>query len=191
MVNYFEIKNSISGKFWSFALRLVGGNVGKSVRIVSPLKLKNVNRIFIEDKVVVNKHSWLQVEEKCGILEIGSGSVFGHFNHIYAYKSIKIGKKVLTADKVYISDCSHRYTDLNTPIMDQPVIELKAVVIGDHTWLGENVVVLGACVGKHCVIGSNSVVVKDIPDYCIAVGSPARIIKRFDATTQIWVKVSD
>jgi acetyltransferase-like isoleucine patch superfamily enzyme len=191
MDNYFEVKNSFSGKLWAFALRLVGGNVGRRVKIISPLKLKNVNRIFIEDDVVVNGHSWLQVAGQSGKLEIGSGSVLGHFNHIFAYKSIIIGKKVLTADKVYISDCSHGYTDLSKAIMDQPVVDLNFVVIGDHTWLGENVVILGVSIGKHCVIGSNSVVLKDIPDYCIAVGSPARVVKRFDATTQDWVKVSD
>ena len=54
--------------------------------------------------------------------------------------------------------------------------------------MGENVCVIGAKIGKQCVIGANSVVIHDIPDYCVAVGSPAKIIKRYDYSTQIWKK---
>ena len=93
---------------------------------------------------------------------------------------IHIGKNVLTADKVYISDCIHTYNDINFPVMNQEVISLNEIKIGDHSWLGENVVIIGASVGKHCIIGSNSVVTNDIPDYSVAVGAPARVIKRYD-----------
>ena len=48
--------------------------------------------------------------------------------------------------------------------------------------------VIGAKIGKHCVIGANSVVTKDIPDYCIAVGIPAKVIKRYDFEKKQWIK---
>ena len=54
--------------------------------------------------------------------------------------------------------------------------------------MGENVCIIGASVGKHCVIGANSVVTKDIPDYSIAVGTPAKIIKRYDFNKERWCK---
>ena len=63
---------------------------------------------------------------------------------------------------------------------------LKPVIIGEGSWLGENVCVCGASVGKHCVIGANSVVTRDIPDYCIAVGSPARVVKRYNFDKNTW-----
>ena len=63
------------------------------------------------------------------------------------------------------------------------------VEIGEGSWLGENVCVLGAIIGRHCVIGANSVVTKDIPDYSIAVGAPAKVIKRYDFTTNSWQKI--
>lgn len=63
--------------------------------------------------------------------------------------------------------------------------------IGEGTWLGENVCVIGAKIGKHCVIGANSVVTKDIPDYSIAVGAPARIIKQYNFKENVWKVVEN
>ena len=74
-------------------------------------------------------------------------------------------------------------------IYKQGVGSLSPVVIGEGSWLGENVCVCGAKVGKHCVIGANSVVTTDIPDYCVAVGSPAKVVKRFDFDRSEWVRV--
>jgi acetyltransferase-like isoleucine patch superfamily enzyme len=58
-------------------------------------------------------------------------------------------------------------------------------------WLGENVCVIGASIGKNSVIGANSVVTKNIPDYCVAVGSPAKVIKKYNVEKQIWEAYND
>lgn len=59
-----------------------------------------------------------------------------------------------------------------------------------ETWIGINSVIMSNVkVGKHCVIGANSVVNKDIPDYCVAVGNPAKVVKTFDVKSGQWVKV--
>lgn len=122
-------------------------------------------------------------------LVIEDGCTIGHFNHIYATKRIVLRKDVLTADKVYISDNMHGYEDVGTTILRQPVVQRNTVEIGEGSWLGENVSVIGANVGKHCVIGANSVVTHDIPDYSVAVGSPAKVIKRYDFGLRKWIKV--
>jgi acetyltransferase-like isoleucine patch superfamily enzyme len=189
MINFFDLKNSLSGRFWAVFLRPFMKKMGKGSRIVKPIKVKGLNRIIIENGVIVNALAWLQVEHVDGVLQIDDGTILGHMNHIYAYKNIYIGKNVLTADKVYISDCLHEYKNIDIPIMHQETIAFPAVTIGDHTWLGENVVVLGASIGKHCVIGSNSVVTKDIPDYSIAIGSPARVIKKYNTTIKTWENI--
>ena len=115
--------------------------------------------------------------------------MIGNFNHIYSTHSIILHKDVLTADKVYISDNIHGYEDINIPIRKQPIVQKKEVEIGEGSWLGENVCVIGAKIGKHCVIGANSVVTKDIPDNCLAVGSPARVIKKYNFEKKEWIKV--
>lgn len=167
--------------------------IGSKTRLIRP-SISGYKRIFIGDNVYVKEGAWLAADpitdaNKCA-LKIGSGTYIGRYSHIYATGIIEIGKKVLIADKVYISDNLHGYHNVNLPIIDQPVKQLSAVLIGDGAWLGENVCIVGASVGKNSVIGANAVVTKDIPDYCIAIGAPAKIIKRFDFTQQQWRKTN-
>lgn len=166
---------------------------GRNTRIDSPLKIDGSKNISLGEYVNIGYKSWLAAlpltnNAECELV-IGNGSAIGHFNHIYATKSIRIGKNVLTADKVYISDNQHGYEDPRTPVMHQPIVQKQSVVIGDDSWLGENVCVIGASIGCHCVIGANSVVTRDIPDYCVAVGIPAKIIKRYDFSRKTWDKI--
>ena len=114
------------------------------------------------------------------------GTNLGAFNHVYATRSVVIGANVLTANGVYISDNLHGYEDVTRPVKQQPIRQVADTVIGDGTWLGHNACVFGARVGRNCVVGANTVVTHDIPDYCVVVGAPARIIRRYDATTASW-----
>lgn len=81
---------------------------------------------------------------------------------------------------MYITDCDHEYRDINVPVIDQGIVQRGQMVsIGESSYIGINAVIVGNVkIGKHCVIGANSVVTKDVPDYCVAVGSPARVIKK-------------
>lgn len=160
-------------------------------RISFPIKLNGIPNFKVGYRVAVGGGAWLAAMPLTGEnakLVIEDGTCIGHFAHIYATKSIHIGKKVLIADKVYISDNLHGYEDVSLPIMDQPVLQKNPVVIGDETWIGEHVCIIGATIGKHCVIGANSVVTHNIPDYCVAVGSPAKVIKRYDFEQKLWVR---
>lgn len=167
---------------------------GKKSVIVSPLSIDGKENIRVGNRVFIAYKTWLAAlphtgESSC-LLEFQDGVVIGHFNHIYATKKIVLEKDVLTADRVYISDNLHGYEDISIPIKEQPIVQHGEVVIGEGTWLGENVCVLGAKIGKHCVIGANSVVTKNVPDYCVAVGIPARIVKRYDKKKQFWRKTA-
>ena len=123
-------------------------------------------------------------------LIIGDGCAIGHFNEIYATKSIIIENNVLTADRVYISDNLHGYENPESPVIKQPIKQNGTVHIGEGSWLGVGVAVMGANIGKHCVIGANAVVTKDIPDYSVAVGIPAKIIKRYNIESGKWEKTN-
>ena len=81
---------------------------------------------------------------------------------------------------MYITDCDHEYRDINVPVIDQGIVQRGQMVsIGEGSYIGINAVIVGNVkIGKHCVIGANSVVTKDVPDFCVAVGSPARVIKK-------------
>src|SRR5262249_47544727 len=122
-------------------------------------------------------------------LTIGDGCIIGHMNHITCINEVQIGKYVLTADRVYISDHSHGYSDAIVPILSQPKVSKGKVSIGDGTWIGENAVVLSCNIGKNCVVGSNAVVMSDVPDYSVAVGIPAHVVRRFNPSSNLWERV--
>tara|TARA_B100000902_G_scaffold18397_1_gene22046 strand:+ start:614 stop:1201 length:588 start_codon:yes stop_codon:yes gene_type:complete len=167
---------------------------GKKSTICFPFKIDGAKYITIGNKVHIHSNSWflaLKNQIKQPKIQIDDGVYIGRFSHIVSVSSIKIGKNVLISDKVYISDNLHEYRDINIPIKNQKILEKNNVSIGNNTWLGENTCVIGASIGNHCVIGANSVVLSDIADYSIAVGSPARVIKKYDFKTKNWEKVSE
>lgn len=164
---------------------------GHKSRINLPRDILNPAFISIGDDVEILHFSLLAATQQTGepsvTLAIGDGCRLGANNHIYATRSITLGRRVLTAGNVYISDNTHSYADPDTPILAQPVRQLRPVTIGDGAWLGINVCVIGASVGRGAVVGANSVVTRDIPDYSVAVGSPARVVKRLDPQTGRWL----
>jgi acetyltransferase-like isoleucine patch superfamily enzyme len=122
------------------------------------------------------------------VVSIGDRCLIGRGSGIVGHFSIEIGNDVWTGHHVYITDQNHGYEDVTRPISQQSQPE-RPVVIGDGSWLGHGAVVLpGVTIGKHVVIGANSVVTKDIPDFSVAVGSPARVIRQYDETLG-WVDV--
>ena len=177
---YFITQTIYKGKFHS---------IGKGSVIYKPLQFNQIDSVSIGNKVFIAEGSWLigNKNETC-TLQVGDGSTIGHFVHIVAERSVTIGENVLIADKVFISDADHGYKDISIPIQNQNLEIKKPVSIGEGSWLGDNVSVCGASIGRHCVIGTNSVVVKDIPDFCIAAGNPAKIIKKYNFETNQWEK---
>jgi acetyltransferase-like isoleucine patch superfamily enzyme len=164
--------------------------LGRGSYLIRPFRIDGVKGISIGEKTIVQRGLWLYccgIENREATLSIGNGCVFGYDNHITSVGEVVIGNHVLTANNVYISDNVHGYEDINTPIIYQSVQFTRAVEIGDGCWIGENACIIGARVGKNSVIGANSVVLTDIPDYSVAVGIPAMVIKRYDINLNKWV----
>lgn len=129
-------------------------------------------------------------------LIIGKNCKIGDYVHIAAGEQVEIGENVLMGSKILISDLNHgNYSDIcpqSTPDIppDKRPIHTRPVIIGNNVWIGDNVCILpGVKIGDGGIIGSNSVVNKDIPSNCIAVGAPAKVIKMYDKQTKKWVKV--
>lgn len=163
--------------------------LGRHSLLYSPYRIDGAEGISLGESSVFQSGGWLYcvgTEKAPASLQIGVGCVFGYNNHVTAVGSVRVGNHVLTANNVYISDNLHDYRDITRPIMHQPVVVKGKVDIGDGCWLGENVAIIGASVGKNCVIGANAVVTRDIPDYSVAVGIPARVIRQYDASTKQW-----
>lgn len=117
--------------------------------------------------------------------------------HISALNSVTIGNNVLIASFVYISDNSHGIYKINNHLSTSPnIIPTKRsyfsepVIIGNNVWIGEGVIIMpGVRIGNGAIIGAHASVNSDIPENCIAVGNPAKVIKKWDETNLIWQKV--
>ncbi len=100
-----------------------------------------------------------------------------------------IGNNVILAQNIVMSGLNHSYENLSSPISKQKVTTAP-ITVEDECWIGANVVLTaGVKVGKHSVIAAGAVVTKDIPSYSVAVGNPARVIKRYDFDKKEWVRV--
>jgi acetyltransferase-like isoleucine patch superfamily enzyme len=167
----------ISGAFAHFGRRTV---------LMHPVRLGGEDRISIGDGVYIGAGSWLQTlpdgSNNSVAIGIGDGVSIAGACVISAVRSVRLEEEVLLARNVYISDHIHRYTDTEKSILRQGVDKIQPVLIRRGAWLGQNVVVCpGVTIGRGSVVGANSVVTRDIPDYVVAAGSPARIIKQIEA----------
>jgi acetyltransferase-like isoleucine patch superfamily enzyme len=190
-----KITNKLFASYCSIYYGFLFAQFGKKSLLFKPTNIDFPKRIFIGSNVYIAHYGWLAANpltgnQQCKLI-IGDGTSIGRFCHIYAISKIEIGKNVLMAEKIYISDNLHSYADITIPIIKQPIVQINEVVIGDGAWVGENVCIIGACIGKNSVIAANAVVTKNVPDYCVAAGVPAKIIKRYNFDTKIWQRTND
>ena len=157
--------------------KIFGVTAGQSVYIGKHCNLKGKHHITLEDSVTVRPYTQIW---SGGAVRIGKKSEIGERCRISIANSLEIGEKVLISPNVYITDCDHEYRNIDIPVIDQGIVQRgQKVSIGEGSYIGINAVIVGnVIIGKHCVIGANSVVTKDVPDFCVAVGSPAKVIKK-------------
>lgn len=171
----------------------------KNARIIRfPIDIRGRNFIKVKKGFTTGVGCRIEAypESNTSILFFGENFQMNDYVHITAREKVYIGNNVLLASKIYISDCSHgSYSgdiDDSSPDSiphDRPLFS-KPVVIEDNVWLGESVSILpGVTIGKGTIVGANSVVSKSLPPNVIAVGAPAKVIKKFNFDTQRWEKV--
>lgn len=123
-------------------------------------------------------------------LTFGDNVWIGRDCHFGCSYDIRIGNYVIFGPSCHVSDRNHGYEDINVPISLQAEVTKGPVVVGDETWIGFGAQIMaGVHIGKHCVIGAGSIVTKDIPDYCVVGGNPAKILKRYDVKSNKWLSV--
>jgi len=190
-----QFYSRILAKMYTYILWPAFHSIGTRTTIIPPLRFKNLSSMQIGNKVTIHKNCWIQVlssdeSDDTPKLVIENNVSIGMNSTISVARKIVIEEFVFTARNVYISDHAHEYRDVRKPIGEQGITDIREVVIGARTWLGQNVVILpGVKIGRHCVIGANSVVNRDIPDYSIAAGVPARVVRRYIPEKQSWDRV--
>jgi lipopolysaccharide O-acetyltransferase len=172
----------VRDKLFSLSVARAFAEFGTHSVIQMPTRLVNEHRIAVGSGVFIGANSWLQVLEPDGdvALSIGNGvSVSGNLV-LSASTSLRIGDNVSFARNVYVADHSHAYTDPSLPILAQGIDDIAPVEIDEGAWLGQNVVVLGGVrIGRNAVISAGSVVTSNVGDHCLAMGAPARVVRKF------------
>ncbi|WP_296014180.1 acyltransferase [uncultured Treponema sp.] len=169
---------------------------GKHSRVIKPMRIIGKKFISIGFDSIIMNDARIEAVYNYGdevyfpSIKIGDNVDIQQRVHITCAESINICNNVSILPDVLITDINHPYIDISIPPKNQH-LEHKPVFIGEETIVGMGARILpGVKIGKHCCIGANSVVTQDIPDYSVAVGIPAKVVKRYDFDESEWINVS-
>lgn len=166
---------------------------GENIRFYKPISILNPHYFEIGDNFKMDYFGIFEAWDKHGEsyysprVKIGNNVSFGKYCHIGAINYIEIGDNVLAGSNVMIIDHNHGKAsdDINTPPNQRVLYSPGKVIIGNNVWIGEKVSILpNVHIGNNCIIGANSVVTHDIPDYSMACGSPARVVKGLEEKSE-------
>ena len=149
--------------------------VGKNVNVNANCRIEGVykyNKVFFSPKIEL--HDGCSIEQNL---------------HLTCAQNVIIGKNTSIAANVTITDINHPYENVLIPIEQQDIKVASVMIKSDCKVYNNSIILPGVTIGCHCVIGANSVVTKDIPDYCVAVGAPARVVKKYDFEKKEWIRV--
>ncbi|MBM6879749.1 acyltransferase [[Clostridium] spiroforme] len=168
--------------------------LGKGCHIGKKSYFQNKHNISIDEETQILDYARLQsyshLTKIPGEIIIGKRCYIGFYFSALAGSNIVIEDNVLIASHVIITSENHSIDPENSLYyMDQP-LQCRPVKIKEGSWIGEKAIILpGVEIGKKCIIGAGSVVTKSIPDYSIAVGNPAKVIKKYNFSKHTWEKL--
>lgn len=171
------------------------GSFGNKSYIYNPFVIDAPQKIAIGENVKILDHARIAIyanETTDIVVQIDDGCYIGYNFSLLAKEKVHIEEKVLIASNVLITSENHGMDpECEMHYMDQR-LEGKEVRIGAGTWIGEKVCILpGVNIGQRCIIGAGSIVTRNIPDYCIAAGNPARVVKTYDFNLHKWKNVKE
>lgn len=194
--SFYTKKKNLYAHAWYLYNKYTYGCFGTNSVIYQPQKITNKKHIYIGHHVSFDKD--LRMEAICskGKRTFSPELKIGNYTHaeqrcqIFCANSVNIGTHVVISSDVYITDVFHEYDNIKMDILEQP-LNVGTTVIGDYCFIGASVKIIKPVhIGIHTIIGANSIVVKDIPSYCVAVGNPAHIIKKYNFQTNQWEPIS-
>lgn len=193
--NRYPFSEKIKLAYWLLRTKCIC----RKVRLIRfPFDMRGRKYIDFGDNLTTGKGCRIEAfsSDKSVVMHFGHSVQLNDYVHICAMQNVTIGNNVLMASRIYISDNSHggykgttNDSSPDTPPSQREYLTAE-VIIEDNVWLGEGVVVLpGVTIGKGSVVGANSVVSKSIPQFAIAVGQPAKVVKKYNFDSKQWEKV--
>jgi acetyltransferase-like isoleucine patch superfamily enzyme len=183
-------------------------NNPKKLRIDLPRRIMNPERIYFGNNVFIGPGSLLFAmshyptvsmqppDKKLPVQHFDSKIIIGNNVtateglQIAACREVNIGDDVMFASNVHINDGMHGYERADEPYKYQKMFRIAPIKIKRGCWIGQNVVILpGVEIGEFTIIGANSVVTRSLPKQSIAVGAPAKVVKKWDKQSQEWLPV--
>lgn len=187
------------GRFWRF-LRCFpppkGMRCGPHTLVHFPRRISGADRVVVGARTEIGADPMIAAiteyagEQFSPTVEIGDDVYIGPHLYLVSVSSVKIGNGAVLSEGVFITDVSHGVSPGDGLIMKQKLIPGGPVSIGEHSFIGFRASIMaGVLVGRHCVVGANAMVTKSVPDYCLLVGNPARVVKRYDPHQKVWLRV--
>ncbi|MGO4943656.1 acyltransferase [Streptococcus alactolyticus] len=169
---------------------------GRKSVLYRPLYIKGKEFIHVGDNTTILNNARIQVyNDLTGLkseVRIGNNCYIGYNTSILAGGNVEIGDGVLMASNILISSENHSVNPEDERYYSAQPLVCDPVKIDEGCWIGERVCILpGITIGKKCVVGAGSIVTKDIPDYCMVAGAPAKVIKKYDFEKHAWVRSED
>lgn len=171
---------------------------GKGTVFYGNVHIKNGKMLVIGNNSSIGLGSWIAIfteyggytcpskerGDKC-IISIGNNVRITQKLKIYSCDQVKIEDNVLIASDVFITDYNHGI-DVMSEYSDQP-LQSNPVYIEKGCWIGERVCILpGVTIGEKSIVAAGSIVTKNIPPYSMAAGNPAKVIKKWDSSENVW-----
>ena len=180
----FVYLNRFSNLLYTYWLKRYFYTLGKGSRVCRGCEITRGKQIFIGSNTIIEKNTILAVQSNKTYpsLKIGDNVTIGESSNISSANYIEIGNDVLFGRRVTIVDNSHgefSVEDLNISPTKRSIVSKGSIIIGEKCWIGEKVTIVGnVSIGKCSIIGAGAVVNKDIPPYSLAVGVPAKVVKK-------------
>ena len=171
------------------------GGYGKNSCILKPMLIKGKKSINIGDNVLIREGARIEAisnwndEMLSPTIMIGSGTCIEERFHLVCANRVIIGNDCTISCDVMISDNEHKTEEIGKSVLEQ-ALSVADIIIDDECFIGAGAKILaGTHIGRHSIIGANSVVKNDIPAYSIAVGIPAKVVKQYNFELQQWVRI--
>ena len=183
-------------RHWLARFRAAGRgiSIGEGFQAYAPERIRLADGVVLAHRVTLRAmtaYPWASPPQSFAPeIVLGPNCFLNNGTQISCARRVEIGANAMLAENVFVADNNHGYRDPDLPIRAQPLDVPGEVHVGADSWIGANCSIVGNVrIGRHCVVGAKSVVLSDLPDFSVAAGAPARVLRRYDPARREWTRL--